>query len=160
MALLLKDLLFTVLLPGTAAVYVPLRIAHGRPPASVWAVALALPAFAVGGAIYAWCVCDFASFGRGTPSPLDASKRLVVRGLFRHTRNPMYVGVLTVILGWALLFQTGILAGYALVVGIGFHLVVVLYEERHLHHAFGDDYDAYCSRVGRWLPRLDRRTAA
>jgi protein-S-isoprenylcysteine O-methyltransferase Ste14 len=159
-ALLLKNLLFTVLVPGTAAVYVPLLMAHGRSPASVWAVALAVPAFAVGGAIYAWCVWDFATFGRGTPLPIDAPKRLVVRGLYRYTRNPMYLGVLTVILGWALLFQTGMLVGYALLAGIGFHLVVILYEERRLHHAFGDEYDAYCRRVGRWLPRRDRRPVA
>jgi len=159
-ALLFKNLFFTVLVPGTAAVYVPLLIAHGCSPASVWAVVLAFFAFAVGGAIYARCVWDFATFGRGTPLPIDAPKKLVVRGLYRYTRNPMYVGVLTVILGWVLLFPTGMLVGYAMLVGIGFHLVVVLYQERHLRHAFGDEYDAYCSRVGRWLPRLDRRPAA
>jgi protein-S-isoprenylcysteine O-methyltransferase Ste14 len=158
--LFLKNLLFTVLIPGTAAVYVPLLIAQGRSPAPVWAVALALPAFTVGGAIYAWCVWDFATFGRATPLPLDAPKRLVVRGLYRYTRNPMYVGVLTVISGWALLFQTGALVGYLLLVGTGFHLFVVLYEERHLHEMFGDEYDAYRRRVGRWLPRFERRPAA
>jgi protein-S-isoprenylcysteine O-methyltransferase Ste14 len=157
--LLFKNLLFTVLLPGTAAVYVPLLIAQGRSPASAWAFALAIPAFAVGGAVYAWCVWDFAAFGRGTPLPLDAPKRLVVRGLYRYTRNPMYAGVLTVISGWALLFQTGALAGYLFLVGTGFHLVVVLYEERHLHEVFGDEYDSYRHRVGRWLPRSGRRPA-
>lgn len=157
MTLLLKNLLFTVLIPGTAAVYVPLLIARGHSPASGWAVALALAAFAVGGAIYAWCVWDFATFGRGTPLPLDAPKKLVVHGLYRYTRNPMYVGVLTVISGWVLLFQTGALVGYLLLVGTGFHLVVVLYEERRLHEIFGNEYDAYRNRVGRWLPRFGGR---
>jgi protein-S-isoprenylcysteine O-methyltransferase Ste14 len=147
-------------MPGTVAVYVPLLIAQGRAPASVWAVVFALPAFAVGGAIYAWCVWDFATFGRGTPIPIDAPKRLVVRGLYRYTRNPMYVGVLTVILGWVLLFQTGVLVCYVLLVGAGFHLMVVLYEERHLGRTFGDEYDTYCTRVGRWLPRFGRRPIA
>ncbi|MCM3876343.1 MAG: isoprenylcysteine carboxylmethyltransferase family protein [Thermoanaerobaculia bacterium] len=156
MTLLLKNLLFTVLVPGTAAVYVPLLLAQGRSPASAWAVALALPAFAVGLAIYAWCVWDFAAFGRGTPLPIDAPKRLVVRGLYRYTRNPMYLGVLTAISGWAVLFQIGVLAGYLLLVGTGFHLVVVLYEEPHLRKMFGDEYDAYRHRVGRWLPKPGR----
>jgi protein-S-isoprenylcysteine O-methyltransferase Ste14 len=153
MALLLKNLLFTVLVPGTVAVYVPLLIAGDRSPSSVWAVALALPAFASGGAIYAWCIWDFATFGRGTPAPVDAPKKLVVRGLYRYTRSPMYLGVLTVISAWAILLQAAPLVFYAALVGTSFHLVVVLYEERQLHRAFGDEYDAYRHRVGRWLPR-------
>jgi protein-S-isoprenylcysteine O-methyltransferase Ste14 len=157
MALFVKNLLFTVLVPGTVAVYVPLLMAEGRPPASVWAVALSLPVFAVGAAIYAWCVWDFATFGRGTPAPIDAPKRLVARGPYRYTRNPMYVGVLTVILGWALLFEAGDLVIYALLVGSGFHLIVVFYEECHLHHTFGHEYDTYCVQVGRWFPKIGRR---
>lgn len=118
---------------------------------------LALPVFATGAAIYGWCVWDFASFGRGTPVPIDAPKRLVVRGLCRYTRNPMYVGVLVVILGWAILFQAGVLVFYAVLVGLGFHLIVLFYEEPHLHRAFRDDYDTYRTRVGRWFPRIGRR---
>jgi protein-S-isoprenylcysteine O-methyltransferase Ste14 len=158
-ALFIKNLLFTVFVPGTVGVYVPLLLAGGESPAAVWATALALPVLAAGAAIYGWCVWDFAHFGRGTPAPVDAPKRLVVRGLYRYTRNPMYVGVLVVILGWAILFQAGVLVVYALLVGSGFHLVVVSYEERHLHRTFGDEYDAYCTRVGRWFPRIGRRAA-
>lgn len=156
MALLLKNLVFTLVVPGTVAVFVPLRIADGCSVPSGWAAALAFPAFALGGAIYAWCVWDFASFGRGTPAPIDAPKKLVVRGLYRYTRNPMYVGVLAVISGWALLFRAGSLVLYAALVATVFHLFVVLYEERHLQRTFGPGYDAYCAQVGRWLPR--RRT--
>lgn len=152
--LFLKNLIFTVLVPGTVAVYLPLRIAEGRSSASPWAVALALPVFSVGAAIYAWCLWDFAAFGRGTPAPIDAPNKLVVRGLYRHMRNPMYVGVLTVILGWTVVFQTLALPAYALIVGVVFHLVVILYEERHLHDTFGEEYDSYRTRVGRWLPKL------
>lgn len=157
MTLLLKNLFFTLLVPGTVAVYVPLLIARGRPPAAGPRLALALAVLALGAAIYAWCVWDFASFGRGTPAPVDAPKKLVVRGLYRYTRNPMYVGVLTVILGWAALFRAPDLALYALAVGTCFHLFVVLYEERHLRAEFGAQYEAYCSRVARWLP-LPRRS--
>ena len=153
MALLLKNLLFTVLVPGTVAVYIPLLIAQNRPFASGPMLALALAVLSLGAAIYAWCVWDFATFGRGTPAPIDAPKKLVVRGLYRHTRNPMYVGVLTVILGWAVFFRAPNLVLYALVVGTCFHLFIVLYEERHLAGEFGSQYEAYCSQVARWLPR-------
>jgi protein-S-isoprenylcysteine O-methyltransferase Ste14 len=153
-ALVFKNLLFTLVVPGTVAVYVPLQIARGRSPASGSSFALAVAVLAVGAAIYARCVWDFAAFGRGTPAPIDAPKRLVVRGLYRYTRNPMYEGVLAVIFGWALLFRAAGLIFYASAVAICFHLFIVLYEERHLRHAFGSEYEDYCSRVGRWLPRL------
>lgn len=157
MVLLLKNLLFTFLVPGTVAVYVPLLIAGGRPRAADAREPIATALLVAGGAIYAWCVWDFASFGRGTPIPIDAPRRLVVRGLYRVTRNPMYVGVLTVILGWAVLFRSAPLLIYALCVGSCFHAFVVLHEERHLRREFGEEYAAYCARVGRWLPRLRTR---
>ena len=156
MALLVKNLIFTVLVPGTVAVYVPLLMARDRSPASGATFVIGLALLVAGIAIYAWCVWDFATFGRGTPAPIDAPKNLVVRGLYRYTRNPMYVGVLTVILGWATLFGAANLALYALVVGTCFHLFIVLYEERHLRAEFGSQYEAYCSQVSRWLPRPGR----
>jgi protein-S-isoprenylcysteine O-methyltransferase Ste14 len=160
MALLFKNLLFTLVVPGTLAVYVPLLIAKTRSPASGPIFAIAVAVLVVGAAVYAWCVWDFASFGRGTPAPIDAPEKLVVRGLYRYTRNPIYLGVFTVILGWALLFRAAALVIYALIVGTGFHLFVVLYEERHLRREFGSEYGEYCARVGRWLPRLHRRPTA
>ena len=157
--LFLKNLLFTVLVPGTVAVYIPLLIARDRPAASGAVFAMAAAVLAVGGSIYAWCVWDFASFGRGTPAPIDAPKRLVVRGLYRYTRNPMYIGVLTAILGWALFFRAPVMLIYALTVGVCFHLFIVFYEERHIQREFGKEYDVYRARVGRWLPRLGRWAA-
>ena len=65
----------------------------------------------------------------------------------------MYGGVLTVILGWAVLFQTANLVFYAFAVGTCFHLFIVFYEERHLVQEFGSQYETYRSRVPRWLPR-------
>jgi protein-S-isoprenylcysteine O-methyltransferase Ste14 len=64
----------------------------------------------------------------------------------------MYVGVLSVICGLALLFRSPAVFVYALCVATCFHLFVVLYEERHLRALFGAEYEAYCARVGRWLP--------
>ena len=155
-ALFLRNLLFTVVVPGTVAVYLPLLIVRDRSAGSgAWLVASSA-LFVVGAAVYFWCVWDFAFAGRGTPAPIDAPKKLVVRGLYRYSRNPMYVGVLTTILGWAVLFGASGLLLYAFCVGLCFHLFVVLYEEPHLHDVFGSSYDDYCARVGRWLPGVGR----
>jgi protein-S-isoprenylcysteine O-methyltransferase Ste14 len=159
MALLLKNLAFTVIIPGTVGVYVPLLIAETRPHATGAAGAIALVLLVFGSSIYAWCVWDFATFGRGTPAPIDAPQRLVVRGLYRYSRNPMYVGVLSVILGWAALFQSSVLAVYALIVVLCFHLFIVPYEEPHLRRQFGKEYDDYRARTGRWLPKVRRPSA-
>lgn len=152
MVLLLKNLLFTFVVPGTVAVAGPLLIAGERPRATGAGLVPAVVLFAAGAAIYSWCVWDFASFGRGTPAPIDAPKKLVVRGLYRYTRNPMYVGVLTVLCGWAVLLQSPAVALYGLVVGLCFNAFVRLYEEPHLAREFGREYEDYTSRVRRWLP--------
>ena len=151
MLLFLKNLVFTLVVPATVAGYVPWLIVRGQPIDSPGRLIASLTLFAIGGTIYLWCIWDFASFGRGTPAPIDAPKRLVVRGLYRYTRNPMYVGVLTVIVAWAVLSPTLTLLVYGLCVGTGFHMFIVLYEEPHLRAVFGVEYEQYCSRVGRWV---------
>ncbi|HKQ05341.1 MAG TPA: isoprenylcysteine carboxylmethyltransferase family protein [Blastocatellia bacterium] len=157
MFLLLKNILFTVLVPGTVAVYLPLRVVT-RPPAALafdWRASQvgALLPLLLGAAVYFWCLWDFAMTGRGTPAPIDAPQRLVARGLYRYIRNPMYVGVLLVIAGWAVFLQSWRVLIYATAVGIFFHLFVVLVEERLLEGKFGETYVRYCGEVGRWLPR-------
>jgi protein-S-isoprenylcysteine O-methyltransferase Ste14 len=153
--LLIKNIAFTVLVPGTVAVVVPVVvIRHGAAQPSLASV----PAFVmlvIGGAVYAWCVWDFAVAGRGTPAPIDPPSTLVVRGLYRYSRNPMYVGVLSVIAGWATLFQSTSIAIYGACVAAAFHLFVLAYEEPHLRRVFGAAYVQYCSQVSRWvwLPR-------
>ena len=159
MLLFLKNVLFTVVVPGAVAVYVPLGLAGGRGgPPPEWGVAqyAALLPLASGCAVYFWCLWDFAAFGRGTPAPVDAPRRLVVRGLYRHVRNPMYVGVLLVIAGWALLFRSPRVLGYGAAVALFFHLFVVAVEEPSLRGKFGNSYGQYCREVGRWLPRVNR----
>jgi protein-S-isoprenylcysteine O-methyltransferase Ste14 len=161
--LLLKNLLFTVVVPGTVAVYVPLSLAAGRQaPPFRWGMAqsAALLPLLSGCAVYFWCLWDFAAFGRGTPAPIDAPKRLVVRGLYRYVRNPMYVGVLLVVAGWALFFQSRLILGYGVIVWLFFHLFVLVVEEPSLRGKFGDSYERYCREVGRWVPRVSRRRAA
>ena len=156
MLLFLKNLLFTVLVPATVAFYMPFIIWRGRPSANGIAALPAVIVFAIGAAIYFWCLWDFATFGRGTPAPIDPPRRLVVRGLYRYVRNPMYLGVLAMILGWVLCVPVWDLAAYGIGVAAVFHLWVVVYEEPTLRRKFGAEYDEYTARVGRWLPRVGR----
>jgi protein-S-isoprenylcysteine O-methyltransferase Ste14 len=152
--LFLKNLAFTLLVPGSVAVYIPLRLLQDLPAPSLGGQLASLPFFAIGLLIYSWCVWDFATFGGGTPAPIDAPKVLVVRGLYRYTRNPMYVGVLTTVLAWAIRYRSPAIVLYAFVVWLCFQSFIVFYEEPHLQRVFGDTYTQYRARVGRWLPRF------
>lgn len=152
--LAVRSLLFLVLIPGTVAGYIPWRILGGRQqivlPAvsisSLLAAALAL----LGISVLLVCVWDFFQAGRGTLAPFDPPTRLVVRGLYRFTRNPMYNGVAALLLGEAWFFQSSALFQYALVIFVMFHLMVVIYEEPALASRFGESYRAYRAAVPRW----------
>ncbi len=152
MLLFLRNLAFTLIVPGTVAVYVPLYVARHEPIGTGLALIAGSLLIALGAATYFACQWDFAVFGRGTPAPIDEPRKFVSRGLYRHVRNPMYLGVLTTIVGWATLFRTTALLWYALGVAIAFHLFVLLYEEPHLKRVFGQEYEEYCAHVNRWLP--------
>jgi len=155
MGLFLKSLLFTVLVPGTFAVLIPYRLGLRRSGLPrLWTAQhyVSLLPFAIGAAISLRCVCDFAITGRGTPAPIDAPKVLVVGGLYRYVRNPMYIGVLLVMLGWTVFFNSAAVVVYAAGGALLFHLFVVLVEEPRLRRQFGEPYQRYCSAVRRWLP--------
>jgi len=109
---------------------------------------------AIGFMMLLWCVRDFYATGRGTLAPWDAPKRLVIVGLYRFTRNPMYVGILLLLGGWSLLVASPLLAGYTVILVIAFHLRVVLYEEPRLRKQFGEDWAGYAAAVPRWSPGL------
>lgn len=162
MWLFIKNLLFTVVMPGSVGAWLPLWIAADRGRTvggGPWPLrqALGWVPIVLGAGIYLWCVWDFATFGRGTPAPIDAPKRLVVRGLYRYVRNPMYVGVLTVIIGWCVFFGLSVLFAYLVAVAAMFHMFVLFYEEPTLRRRFGAEYETYCRTVRRWLPgRPDR----
>jgi protein-S-isoprenylcysteine O-methyltransferase Ste14 len=152
--LALRSLLFVFLIPGVVAGYIPLRILQSStrrfvPALSVSSV-LAGCLIGVGAAVLLRCVWDFFAAGRGTLAPIDPPQLLVVRGLYRFTRNPMYNGVLAVILGEAWLFHSTALLRYAALMFIIFHLTVVIYEERTLASRFGESYRAYRRAVPRW----------
>jgi protein-S-isoprenylcysteine O-methyltransferase Ste14 len=118
-----------------------------------WQV-LGLIPISVGIAVYFICASDFITVGRGTPAPIAPPTRLVVRGLYRFVRNPMYVGVGTLLVGETIFVAERPLAVYTAVVCVAFHLVVLLYEEPQLTRLFGDDYAKYRAAVPRWIPRL------
>jgi protein-S-isoprenylcysteine O-methyltransferase Ste14 len=154
--LLFKNLVFTVVVPGTFGVYIPMAIARGTGARAggvglFWLLGFGL--LIVGTLIYLICVMEFAVRGRGTPAPIDAPKRLVVSGLYQYVRNPMYVGVLSVVLGWTFLSRSPELLGYAALLALVFHGFIRLYEEPALRKQFGQQYDRYTAEVGRWLPR-------
>jgi protein-S-isoprenylcysteine O-methyltransferase Ste14 len=96
----------------------------------------------------------FAWKGLGTPAPVFPTRHLVVSGLYRFVRNPMYVAVVSAILGQALLFASLPLAGYGALVWGLFHTFVVLYEEPTLRKTFGAEYESFRAHVPRWIPRL------
>jgi protein-S-isoprenylcysteine O-methyltransferase Ste14 len=98
-----------------------------------------------------WCVRDFYVFGKGTLAPWSPPQHLVTAGLYRYSRNPMYVSVLLILLGWAVSFDVRGLYWYALFVGIAFHVRVVMAEEPWLSRTHGAACDDYVRRVRRWL---------
>jgi protein-S-isoprenylcysteine O-methyltransferase Ste14 len=148
-----KTTIFTILVPGTVAVVVPRAIGTDASAPTLYSSIGFLP-MALGAAIYLWCAWDFATAGRGTPAPIDAPTRLVVCGLYRFVRNPMYVGVLTVLFSESIVFRSRRILTYATVVFVFFHLMVVLYEEPALRRKFGALYEEYLKTVPRWIPRV------
>jgi len=156
MLLALKNVLFTLFVPGTVAVLVPLLIVRATQPTIEpisWPGWLLI---AAGLALYAWCLWNFATVGRGTPGPWDPTEKVVATGPYRWVRNPMYIAVLAVVLGEGWLFMSLALVAYALVVAAIVHTFVVVYEEPTLTDQFGASYVAYREQVRRWIPRPPR----
>jgi protein-S-isoprenylcysteine O-methyltransferase Ste14 len=134
--------------------FVPRWINGGRlqPHPNVAAIALMIP----GGAIILWCVLAFAWRGLGTAMPLDPPRRLVVSGLYRFVRNPMYVGMGIFLCGEALLLPSITRQMLIMVVLLwgAVTIFIVTYEEPSLRRRFGEDYETYYRNVARWIPRL------
>lgn len=151
--LYLKSAVFAVISQGVFAVLVPLLLAGDRSVAGILAIVVAGQLFVFGIAVYARCTWDFVRFGRGTPAPMDAPRQLVTRGLYQYVRNPMYLAVLAVIAGWAVLFGSIAVAIYGAAIFAFLSMSLRFYEEPRLARQFGDEYADYRDRVGRWLPR-------
>jgi protein-S-isoprenylcysteine O-methyltransferase Ste14 len=115
-----------------------------------------LALLAAGAAGLLWCVRDFYVHGKGTLAPWSPPQHLVVVGLYRHSRNPMYVCVLLILLGWAATFASAGLVGYGAAIALAFHLRVAYGEEPWLAQRHGVSWQAYANQVPRWL-RLGTR---
>jgi protein-S-isoprenylcysteine O-methyltransferase Ste14 len=151
-----RSVLWTILMPGVVAWYVPWRYLGLRDVQvdlartnHVLGLLLVVP----GAILLVACIYEFARRGRGTLSPVDPPRRLVVQGLYCYVRNPMYLSVTTVVLGEAILAASFVIVVYWVIWFAGAHLFVIAYEEPNLRRRFGPSYDAYARRVGRWVPR-------
>lgn len=156
MSLFFRNVLFLILQPGVVAGVIPYYLAKSarvqlsfntlRFPGYVGIAVLA------GGLIILLiCVAQFAIQGQGTLSPADPTQKLVTRGLYRHSRNPMYIGVILALVGESLIVQIGAIYIYAAAVSVGFHLFIVYREEPRLRRDFGEEYLNYRDAVRRWL---------
>lgn len=154
----LGSLIFFVLAPGTVAGWVPYVISRWRfePPFFGLQAGRVVGGILIvlGVACLVHCFISFALEGRGTPAPVAPTETLVVSGLYRYVRNPMYVAVVSIILGQALLLGNSSLLGYAAIVWLLFHVFVLVYEEPTLRRSYGESYAAYRANVRRWLPRM------
>lgn len=149
-SLLIRALFAFVAMPGMVAYVVPLLLAPEAHDRRAWQW-LGMVLAACGSALLLWCVRDFYKAGKGTLAPWSPPQRLVTSGPYARSRNPMYVAVSAVLMGWAVWYASTTLLLYALGVMIAFHLRVVLYEEPRLLAVFGEAWTSYGHRVRRWL---------
>jgi protein-S-isoprenylcysteine O-methyltransferase Ste14 len=156
--LAVRSLLWALVLPGMMAGLIPWWLGLNRAridwddPADLAGVLL----IGVGVVLLGLCIRDFAVRGRGTLAPVDPPRELVIAGLYRYVRNPMYLSVATILTGEFLLTRASGLLWYALAWFAMVNLFVIGYEEPALRRQFGAAYADYVARVGRWLPRLPR----
>jgi protein-S-isoprenylcysteine O-methyltransferase Ste14 len=154
----LGSAVFLVIAPGTVAILVPWMICRWQLNAPL----LGFAGFRVMGALCLLCgfpilfdaFIRFAYDGLGTPAPIAPTERLVISGMYRHVRNPMYVGVSLIVFGQGLFFASGAVLIYGLAIWFAFAIFVLAYEEPKLRKTFGEDYDKFHANVPRWIPRL------
>jgi protein-S-isoprenylcysteine O-methyltransferase Ste14 len=119
-----------------------------------WMVPAGLVITVTGGVLCLMCVVTFTVTGRGTPAPFDPPRQFVVSGPYRYCRNPMLLGFCIMLAGLALFLRSPASLVFAAVAALCGHLMVTLWEERHLRGKFGEAYIDYCRRVPRWIPRF------
>ncbi len=153
----LKTILFMFFVAGLLLVVFPVWLMTTHTALFSFGVLrwLALPCWAAGAAGSIWCAWAFTVRGHGTPSPTDPPRELVVSGLYRYVRNPIYLGVVVFLLGHVLWHPSYSILWMPVIVAVCAHLFVTLYEEPHLRKTFGASYEAYCKSVPRWIPRLN-----
>jgi protein-S-isoprenylcysteine O-methyltransferase Ste14 len=149
---------FLIIAPGFVAGLAPWWITHWQVEAPFFGLQLLRWVGALFIALGAIGLLDsfvrFALQGLGTPAPVFPTRHLVVSGLYRYVRNPMYVAVVSTILGQSLIFGSVRLLEYGGLAWLVAHLFVLFYEEPTLRASFGSEYEAFCAEVPRWIPRL------
>jgi protein-S-isoprenylcysteine O-methyltransferase Ste14 len=151
----LGSAVFLVLAPGIVAGLAPWWISRrGADTQSLPLLGLGAVLIAAGVLVLLDSFVRFALQGSGTPAPVFPTRHLVVTGLYRYVRNPMYVAVFAVILGQSLVLGNVRVLGYAALVWLAFHLFVLAYEEPTLRKKYGEEYETFCTHVPRWIPRL------
>ena len=164
MIAVLGSVLFFAVAPSVLAGLIPWSITHwefGSPFFDLQATRAAgmlLIAAGLPGLIDSFA--RFALQGLGTPAPIAPPRNLVVTGLYRYVRNPIYVAVVAVILGQGILFGDGRLLIYGGLLWLAFHAIVLAYEEPVLAESFGAQYEDFRANVPRWIPRLTPWRAA
>ena len=149
----MRTLIAAAILPFPAVVLVPALLLFLDPWRQPIFIPGIIPVFA-GAAALAFCIKDFFTEGRGTLAPWDPPSELVVTGMYRYCRNPMYLGILLTVAGLVLFFTSPLLLLYNILLAAAFHLRVIRYEEPVLRREFGSRWTLYAAMVNRWLPKI------
>lgn len=154
---ILQTLLFTITIPGSVAGLIPWLIQRNYDALGLSLGPeryLGIPLIILGIIVYLASAGAFAIIGRGTPAPIRPTGKLVIQGLHHYVRNPMYIGVLSVLLGESLWFQSGLVLLYTAFIMTVFNAFIHLYEEPTLRRTYGEEYLQYCESTPRWIPRF------
>ena len=158
MFLIMRAVIYVSLFVGLVLVFLPSRVLSWAgivPPASKGLPqVIGMLSVVAGAGLALWCVVTFAADGRGTPAPFDPPRRLVISGPYRFVRNPMYSGAGIVLAGAALFYGSLGLLAYLGLLFLSSHLFILFHEEPRLKRTFGQEYDEYCRKVRRWIPKI------
>lgn len=155
-SLFIRNSFFTIIQPGIVAGLVPYLLLRLQDD-ELWPLHLSLVNYiglfllTTGLIMLLTCIIRFATEGKGTLSPIDPTRFLVIKGLYQYSRNPMYIGVILILMGEAIFFLSIILSIYTVIIFTAFHLFILLHEEPRLRKVFGESYNKYCKEVKRWI---------
>ena len=153
----LKTILYMGFTHGLFTFYIPYQLASKSSMLDLGILRyFAFPFWILGALIIIRCCVDIIRRGRGTPAFVDPPKELVIAGLYRYVRNPIYVGAMLFQVGFILWFGSALAIVYAFFFFLGFNFLILIIEEPILRNQFGAAYEEYCKRVPRWIPKLRR----
>lgn len=146
----IRALIAFLILPGIVAFVIPIAwLLYSDHTGIDQPLGLVVLAMGIIGLL--WCVRDFYVSGKGTLAPWAPPQNLVTVGLYRYSRNPMYVSVVLILLGWAVSFGSLALFIYTLLVVAAFHIRVIRGEEPWLARTYGSEWERYSNQVPRWF---------